>query len=522
MARALFRLSPDPAREVPLGVFRLLADQHGYTFTTIATPAPENIDPEFLALQTFHRRIVDAPTVGNAVKQMDPIVPGDGKADGLDFNKRLAAVMNYPRLLRPLGLAIDCLIDAASVPSRGRVRVVPTLPSGAPHCTPWTTFGPATAEPFRPADDDESCRGLLKISDIAKFHLESLDVDGAALKLAAYAHTPQAAAAGRDDCADDVPPALRSAGISLIADGRAVRLQDAIDASAVFESKCATNDIVLTAKDVTSGYYVDVFARPGSAGSWIPLCRRNETYTILNYPNTLAFNDTEGMVRPAATRANDKPESEKAPPNDIFVHESLLRWSGWNLAAPLPVPADKTIGELRSTPKPKDWITAKMTALPSARLRFGWEYRMRVRLADLAGNALTFAKGGDDCVSAPLTYRRFEPVPPPPILRTALVTKREPGDQLNRVVVRDGGGTATRCFAPPRAAFFLAEHHGMFDSVGAPARGSFRAVGLDADGGFLQDPVTKDPLVTPPGAPPSNQPYYPDPLARRARIIVQP
>lgn len=59
--------------------------------------------------------------------------------------------------------------------------------------------------------------------------------------------------------------------------------------------------------------------------------------------------------------------------------------------------------------------------------------------------------------------------------------------------------------------------HGMFDSVGAPGRGTFDAVALEKDGEFPHDHESGNPLFAEPGLKPG-VPYYPDPLAYRAQL----
>src|SRR5207302_86574 len=120
-----------------------------------------------------------------------------------------------------------------------------------------------------------------------------------------------------------------------------------------------------------------------------------------------------------------------------FLHESMLRWTGWSLAAPRPGKA------LSTDPNATGPVDAASTATPAfpivvsfverastlPRLRFGRSYRLCARAADLAGNGLRLgdAAGSVAFATPPTAYHRYEPVPPPMLL---LAEARPPGQPV--------------------------------------------------------------------------------------------
>jgi hypothetical protein len=182
---------------------------------------------EILRLAVFHRRI-PGPPAGPSLDQ-----------NVLDFHRRLAVLLNYAALLRPLGLVFDLVLDLPSdscLARSGRIRVEPTVNIGIPSCSPSTMFAPAGSSPFRPATGEDICNGMLRLQDKEAFHLETLDVDGAVLKLSGYSDSTErrslSAAAisprhAEEEPALGTPPALRSNGVAIVSHDRGEKLADA-------------------------------------------------------------------------------------------------------------------------------------------------------------------------------------------------------------------------------------------------------------------------------------------------------
>src|SRR5207244_11695233 len=96
----------------------------------------------------------------------------------------------------------------------------------------------------------------------------------------------------------------------------------------------------------------------------------------------------EGFVQFAATEARDP-----AAPKTIRAGETLFTWNGWSLSAPRPgkaiMPDDTHADPANSAVTPfkiETAFKAKVGSLP--RLRFGRKYRLRARVADLAGKSV--------------------------------------------------------------------------------------------------------------------------------------
>jgi hypothetical protein len=264
------------------------------------------------------------------------------------------------------------------------------------------------------------------------------------------------------------------------------------------------------------GYIIDVWSR----GEWRSLCRRDEKFRIGG--ETRKFDDRYGILRPAAAKALDKAPGQVNPPNELYVHEELMRWTGWSLVAPRPKNI-KRIGV--AVEKKGDWIDAEFTPKKLHPLRYGERYRFRARLADLAGNSIAFDEAPSECVipgdDTFYDHKRYDPVSAPFVLIIDPAhASSVPGEQTNRLIVRDGEGESRRCVVPPRTSHEIAETHGLFDTIGAPSRGSFAAVALRADGDFPRDPKNENALFLPPSGRSPSTPYYPDPLARYAHIVV--
>ncbi|HVG44603.1 MAG TPA: hypothetical protein VM890_07730, partial [Longimicrobium sp.] len=161
-------------------------------------------------------------------------------------------------------------------------------------------------------------------------------------------------------------------------------------------------------------------------------------------------------------------------------------WDGWSLCAPRPglvilpdAASGESAGEHGVTANPAQTPFRMETAFAAApgtlpRLRIGWTYRVRVRVADLAGNS-AFGPGDPQFaatqpeVVGPTRFGRFEPVAPP-----TLVLRAPPkeGESLERLTVRSAvadtpaqieAQATERHLAPPSASQHMVELHGRLD-----------------------------------------------------------
>ncbi len=501
-----------------------------------------------------------------------------------DFHKMIASLGDYPNLLRYLGLVVDLeLVLPEELPaSPGLVSVQPsiTLQATTTHYTPRTHYvladGRFAARP-RPSDSDIA-NGLLRLDDASRFRVMQVDVAGGGVKLQNTATNVVGTTAlntrPRNEPKEQGLPALQTAGVSIVRPEKAAQLEATFVRSYALNASLAAvdgsplppvasggppppPDDALFADDLVRGYRIDVW--DDVSEQWHSLCQRLGDYVFLE-PEGGAPGDTlalsaeadEGFVQMSVT----EPLQEGAT-RVLRAHESLFTWDGWSLCAPRPgqtILPDHTTGDATNEAVTPFRMEATFQAMPGTlpRLRFGYAYRLRARVADLAGNSV-FVPGEpafeqDQPEITPLApFWRFEPVAPPPLLLSA-----EPieGESLERIVVRsavtDAAGTITsqqseRHIAPAKVSQLMSERHRKFD--GAPGMNKDQAAyDLAArEAGTLThapDPLTGD-LLPLPGVQEVSDPatqrtywlqtgaqhevaYLPDPYARGVLLLGLP
>ncbi|HWC68432.1 MAG TPA: hypothetical protein VG478_10230, partial [Acidimicrobiales bacterium] len=283
----------------------------------------------------------------------------------------------------------------------------------------------------------------------------------------------------------------------------------------------------LHADDLLLGYRLDV-RDDGPVGELLPafppwrsLCSRRSRYEI----SGRALDGGDGFIR---EEGQLKPDAMVAVAGGLGGDEVVARWDGWSLAVARPSPTGNG-----TAPRPATelaWRFAVVPPLPA--LRFGREYRLRIRAADLAGGGLSVADlDGDASASLatrPIAYGRVEPVPAPVLLSEI---ELGPGEGAERLVVRSLGGPPPeppdpkipqeflppparvvdpyppirrRRFAAPPVSVELAEQHGLFDELSPEASWELarRAMPL-----LIGDDS--------PGPDPALPRWLPDPLAHR-------
>lgn len=492
----------------------------------------------------------------------------------IDFHQALTALSAYPTLLPALGLTFEVELPEAfcpDSPSAGAYRAVEVtaVHPGWPWAEDPTLVTPATsyvvsadaftAAPATSPGDLEG--GILEPADVVggflaltpeDFHVVGVDLDGAMLKAMALADSLAASGGtGRDD---DLLPALRSGGLSLLADSRGQQLLQAIRDNQALTAAAAGGGAMrpLTAVDLTRGYRLDVF--DDRRGTWHSLHRRDGTYRFGTSGPTVQTEDEEGFVQLAVTQPADdpgRPEDPVAtaagipqPGTDLYVNERVARWNGWSLSAPRPgQPLNRSPDPARSldtddtanAPATSFHVQAGFAAhagsLPT--LRFGARYRLRARAVDLTGHSPGLDAAAPDRLVTPpdgrlLPHYRFEPVGPPTAVLRALPG---PGGSLLELVIRSHNTAPAldvaptdeqddRHLAPPRAAVQLVEQHGMLDDPAGHLRGDAATYAMVTarDNGQLPT-VGQDPIEP---APQLEVPYLPDPLARGVALTGLP
>jgi hypothetical protein len=449
---------------------------------------------QFAQLVAFHHpaatglRSSSRPTAVNAAGEPAPI----------DFHQMLAALKEYPALLRLLGLVIDLQIDAQALPASSSdhpkgLQVIPTFtppltPPAADNAPPYTpltrylldlqsplpVFAAAGRPPGSGGVEPEVMLGLLNLhrpsatNPLARrFEIVQVDVDGAVFKtldtLSILAGNNQQPHTSTDAPGDSSPPSSRTSGLSIVQANYADVLQQDINGASRLEDTFQRQEQAeLFAEDLVRGYRVDVF--DSASKQWHSLHKRVGTYTFpraeSGLPPLLPIAD-EGFVHPALTHVAAADGTPPVP----RVHESLFHWHGWSLAAARPgIPVETS----RPTSPPEDarpagglqldvGFEAAAGSLP--RLRFGLDYQLRVRTVDLAGNGLSLDQATEvlkalDAQGQPspalprhigeFTYRRFEPISAPVLVLCEELTE---GESPERLVIRSNAGVSADAYA---------------------------------------------------------------------------
>jgi len=477
--------------------------------TDVTPPAPSPapaagksfLPPPLTAAQQQTRAAFDSlDTFLKPFGGAEPKLPDAEKlAETWDFHQAVSSLGDYPVILRRMGLVVDLLLPLGTpLPAAGTIRISATgvvWQPGTTVVTPRTHFVSSaalfTAAP-RPAQP-EIANGFLRVDDTTRFRVIQNDVPGDAVKLRnAATHFLRFALLA--DRPGNLPgegglPALRTAGISL------VRHEIVVELGAQFLRSCALNRFLaaqdlspvpppvadtgpppppsdeLFAEDLVRGYRIDVFDK--RTATWRSLCERTGEYYFLEALGG-AVTETaadEGFVQFASTEPRDP-----AAPKSIRTGETLFTWNGWSLAAPRPGKAimpDDTHADPANTAvtpfKIETEFKAAIGSLP--RLRFGRQYRLRARVADLAGNSVTNPGEVAFDVDVPettpeFTAVRYEPLSPPILMLQAAPVE---GESVERLVIRTPaigglGVRTTRHVAPPKTSQLMAELHGRFDN----------------------------------------------------------
>ena len=445
------------------------------------------------------RRFYDRPKLaGNTYRERpDPAFTAQPvKRPKFDFHQALAALADYPRLQRRLGLVLDLAwVPEGQVPPEGRVRV--EVAWGETHrppswheadSPPWTAYWMDQDNFHARSADGAEAEGSLGLLDLRKaadaapdlkkpapYLLAQVDVDGTAMKAMHTAATlvrmerPQLSnykTPNQNDLA-----ALRSTGLALYRRDRANALRTRILRSAEVQTTFAGGTRpTFFAEDLVRGYRIDIWDE--KTGRWHSLCEREGLYRFMQRgSHTLSLRDEGYLKSTSAARG----EPGTAP--DLYLHERLATFDGWSLVAARP---GRTLDVDPTAPEPvvpkEDAATAfglatHFTVPPGTlpRLRFGRRYRLRVRLVDLAGNSHELETAREDLASPLYDYVRYEPVPSPVLLLRARVTE---GESLEHLVIRsDFDRTTTAWASDPQVTDVLEKVRDRLDLTGSAREG---------------------------------------------------
>lgn len=428
-------------------------------------------------------------------------------AKQIDFHQMVAAMNQYPKLLRLLGIVIDFVVPRGAFAENAdqplwvtcemdtNAPVGPTPVQGSNRTRTRLAAGrfDSVPRPMLAAGDYQLRDGLLLINPDL-FGVLQTDVDAAALKLMNFARTLRKLQSNPEQQSDPVTrhekeigvPALRNAGLMLVQRRRSQLLTNAFTANKAKNTaieQTFANSIVpgpdLFAQDLIRGWRIDIWDR--STAKWRSLCERHATYHVAG--STAIEDESEGLVRLAATKAADGNN-----PDIAYLHEALLSWTGWSLVAQQPGRAvdksDKTNDAEVEVPPGinlQSKFESRKGSLP--RLRYGRSYWLRARMTDLAANSLppnVKSYADEQPEKHAVLYMRFDPVQSPSItlLRDGgNIEKPLEGESMERLAIRSfndtppqnivpATATARRAIAPARSSVRDAELHGMLDASG--------------------------------------------------------
>jgi hypothetical protein len=425
-----------------------------------------------------------------------PLPKPDDIQKEFHFHKIVAAMNQYPTLLRKLGLVVDLLVprDAFTPAADALLSVEVELPPGSPgvervpDASPRThalldarrfqavpMVMPAGQGGFRVGD------GLLDL-DPQTFAVLQADVDGSALKMMNFARSLMMLDGALSDHQIDPvtkkerelgAPSLRNAGLMLVHTKRGDLLEATISRQSKFNETASKRVEAIKkvpavpipdppemfGQDLIRGYRIDIW--DDVTRSWHSLCQRQAIYDIASGTVVIDVPAEEGTVRLAATTSRDKTSN----PDIIWLHETLVSWAGWSLCAP---PPGKTIHHQTTITDPNDpsrqiivhkdpvgepeavvpaglRLRSVFKALPGTlpRLRYGRSYWLRARAVDLAGNSLEPQPkdfGPEKPKGNARRYFRFDPISAPAIALVkptpATLDKPAEGESMERMAVR--------------------------------------------------------------------------------------
>jgi hypothetical protein len=490
-----------------------------------------------------------------------------------DFHTAMSSLAAHPELLTALGLVLPVELppgfcppspgaggylnlavtavnpgwDWSEAPELGSVATYYVRDSSSFAAAPATQPASVQSGDIVPGDIID---GFLALTP-GSFQLIDVDVDGALLKAMTLADNM--AYVSNEALIEPVLPALRSAGISLIANARWEQVQQAIQANESLETVLSGEGPgMLSARDLVRGYRLDIWS--ARAGRWLSLHRRDGTYRFgPDGAVSLELTDQEGFTQLAVVQPADDPTRPTDPVSvgagipqpgtDLYVNERIARWNGWSLSAPRPgtplnrspdpslaADPDPTTGEPVTPFKMTSEFAAHPGSLPQ--LRYGDRYQMRARAVDLAGYSAGLEASAGQFVApaagTALPYLRYDPVNAPVVVER--ITPGPGGSHVELVIRSWNSAPALdhvpttqvdeRHIAPPKASVLLTEHHGMLDDAAGRLRSDAATYAMIVERDRGQFPTVDNVPIEP-----GEQlvvPYFPDPLARGAAFADLP
>ncbi len=317
---------------------------------------------------------------------------------------------------------------------------------------------------------------------------------------------------------------------------------------------------VLYSDDVIQGYQMDI-AYEDDPSRWYSLHRRQDEYTWYdeqNNPHMIeGISPDEGCIQLGIAEDPENPE-------DVFVSETLARWEGWSLSVRKPgyainesddyelkddetvkrdfVHKSKTLEAKKYAFDPDlDFrINAQSKIVPGTlpKLRFGKDYRVRIRAVDLAGNSVPLESQPEspaEAIRTSIRYMRYEPLSSPLVL---VGNELKDGEFLESMVIRSNYDQSVseyesshpvngqrfddfslRYMLPPKNSQQIAENHGMFEKAfGDPMKAQeIYNIITSHEGLYQQDEENKEKIYQPSEV---EIIYLPDPMAAGVALFL--
>jgi len=372
---------------------------------------------------------------------------------------------------------------------------------------------------------------------------------------------------------DEGLPSIRTAGIAITKNGMAEHIFSRIKSSvnlqtnllsaaplnSEFKIRIPVN--ILYSSDLVQGYRMDV-AYENDPDKWYSLHQRKDQYTWYNesnQPNAVAGIDPdEGYIELALAEDRENPD-------DVYIPETLARWEGWSLSVRKPgyaineaddyvlksgethkrdfVNKDKSI-ELKKysfDPDLEFKINAQSDIVAGTlpKLRFGKNYRLRIRTVDLAGNSVLLSQTSEDIsetIRTNIRYLRFEPLSSPIVL---VGNQLKDGEFLENMVIRSNYDVSPkdyenkypvshqvfdefsqRYLLPPKNSQLMAETHGMFEKAFSNNSASAKVIYdliTNHEGVYSQDKKNAEKVYQPSDV---EIVYLPDPMAAGVALFM--
>lgn len=316
---------------------------------------------------------------------------------------------------------------------------------------------------------------------------------------------------------------------------------------------------ILYSNDVIQGYRMDI-AYEDEPNRWFSLHQRQDDYTWYdeqNNPNVIPdIIPDEGFIQLGFAEDPNDPE-------DVFVSETLARWEGWSLSVRKPGYAINEAEDYDGTEdEKKDFVykskaqeikkyqfdpdlsfkvNAQSKIVPGTlpKLRFGKNYRVRVRAVDLAGNSVPIdhlSESAAETIRENIRYMRYEPLASPIVL---VGNELKDGEFLEEMVIRsnfdqnpseyenshpvDGqnfDAFSQRYLLPPKNSQLMAETHGKFEEAfrnNPSAAQEIYNIITSHEGLYQQDEKNKEKVYQPSEV---EIIYLPDPMAAGVALFI--